>query len=122
VQTVRVVDNQHTVNIIFNRAHSGLIDRSQGQDKLISYIKYGGGLVFTQAYNGDVFVLIGFPHVENNIEETEDYKLIERVSPEKITEEYIIERFNEFLDQMLKWEKAELGYGTSPIGFPIGRS
>ncbi len=73
----------------------------------------GCALIFSQSYNGEVHVIIMFPiidniHVENNTIDLGIY------DPNEITEKVIIEKVDEFLKEMIKWEipieKKQLGF------------
>ena len=54
-------------------------------------------MVFTQAYNGKVFIINTYPYIDNMVGELNN-KLIEKAEPEKITKELILSHVIKFLD------------------------
>jgi hypothetical protein len=115
VQDVNAGANQQAVNIRFNHSSSGM----QYKDGNSSGVKtkYGGALIFTQAYNGDIFVIITFPSVEDHVSELPS-KLVERIAPQKIDGSCIMKHFVGFLDIMTKWEMSDTP--SKKIGFKVG--
>jgi len=101
VQELNWIYNNEAVNITFDSFPSDLIDCT---NKIPTYqFIQGGALVFTQSYSGDVYILILFPYVEqlqtgNNSIELGFY------NPSEITEKLIVEKVDEFLKEMIKWE------------------
>ena len=84
VQKVEGLANLEAVNIHFNKQASGFIEtNSKG---ITNHTKHGGALIFTQAYNGKIFIIYTYPHIDNWVGQL-DNKLIDKVDPEKITEE-----------------------------------
>ncbi|TCP25154.1 hypothetical protein EV195_104187 [Tenacibaculum skagerrakense] len=109
VQELNWINNNEAVNITFNSFPSELIDCTN-QIPSYQFIQ-GGTLVFTESYSGDVYVFIMFPFVEqldNTSLELGFY------SPQEITEKLIVEKVDEFLKEMIKWEvpthKNSLGF------------
>ena len=111
VQKVQIIKNSETVNLIFNKSASGIIQSNINGHK--HFEKHGGGLFFAQSYNGNIFVFIEYPYVENLVGQIEN-KLLEKISPEKINKDYVIDKVSIFLDEMTKWESSanfsRLGY------------
>ena len=111
VQELNWIHNNEAVNIIFDSFPSDLIDCT---NKIPAYqFIQGGALVFSQSYSGDVYIMVLLPYVEqlpienNNIE-------LGIFNPTEITAKLIIEKVDEFLKEMIKWEvpsyKTELGF------------
>ncbi|MCL7762104.1 hypothetical protein MPF19_01665 [Polaribacter sp. Z014] len=111
VQELNWIHNNEAVNIIFDSFPSDLIDCT---NKIPAYqFIQGGALVFSQSYSGDVYIMVLLPYVEqlpienNNIE-------LGIYNPTEITAKLIIEKVDEFLKEMIKWEvpsyKTELGF------------
>jgi hypothetical protein len=113
VQILDWTKNSEGVNITFNPKPSGISEMTDKSAK--SYIKEGGTIAFSQAYNGEVFVIIFYPFVDKFVTQTEN-KLIGKFKPETITEDFINSKVSIFIDEMIKWEKST--YGNS-IGFKI---
>lgn len=82
------------------------------------YTKHEGTLAFSQAYNGDVFVIIVFPTIEEIVNQRNSQKLELRVHPSKITKEFIEQQVANFLDEIIKWESSPL---YNDIGFVVKR-
>jgi hypothetical protein len=112
VQIIDEIKNFETVNISLGFKRSGL--RISG-NKMKSYLKSGGSLVFSQAYNGDIFVIVMYPFIEELVTEKEN-KLLGKYDPNTINEEFITDKVVTFIDEMIKWEKATL---YNKIGFKI---
>lgn len=74
---------------------------------------FGSALVFSQSYNWDVHVVLLFPIVENSTIENSSQEL-GVYTPEEITEKLIIEKVDDFLKELIKWEvpniKSKLGF------------
>ena len=111
VQSLKWLQSNEAINISFDSFPPELIDCTN----LIPAFQFtpGGSLVFSQSYNGDVFVFILYPDnpqipLEENITELGTHV------PEEITEKMIVEKVDEFLKEMIKWEvpslKKKLGY------------
>ncbi|AUC76128.1 hypothetical protein [Olleya sp. Bg11-27] len=111
MQQLHWINNNEAVNITFESFPTELINST---NKIPAYqFIPGAALVFSQSYNGDVFVFILFPIVENMPIENSTIDL-GILSPKEITEKLIIEKVDEFLKEMIKWEvpaiKNKLGY------------
>ncbi|MDO8930075.1 MAG: hypothetical protein Q7W54_13955 [Bacteroidota bacterium] len=78
-------------------------------------MKKGGTIAFSQAYNGEVFVIIIYPFVDKFVSQAEN-KLLGKFKPETISEDFIVSKVSIFIDEMIKWEKST--YGNS-IGFKM---
>lgn len=81
-----------------------------------NYTKFGGSLIFSQTYNGDVLVLLTYPFIEGD-EETPGNEIVDRISPADLTEAYILGHVASFLETMTIWESSE---DEHHIGFRIG--
>ena len=111
VQILDWTKNSEGVNITFGPERSGIIEKTESTFK--SYIKEGGTIAFSQAYNGDIFVIIIFPFIDKLVSQT-DNKLLGKFNPEIISEDFIIKHVSTFLDEMIKWEKSTYG---NRVGF-----
>ena len=72
--------------------------------------------MFSQAYNGDVLVLLLYPNIVevDSFEETQ--KTLAKVDPSKIDEDFIIQKVSEFLSDMTDWESSRSSHA---VGFKI---
>jgi hypothetical protein len=116
VQELNWIYNNEAVNITFNSFPSDLIDCT---NKVPTYqFIQGGALVFSQSYSGDVYVIVLFPFVEQLQMENSSIEL-GFYNPAEITEKLIIEKVDEFLKEMIKWEvpsyKTTLGFHHKEI-------
>ncbi len=101
VQTIDARINHESVHIQFKSKPSGISEKN-GKG-LKAYIKWGGGLTFNQMYNGEVHILVTYPFIDELVPPSKRMLLV-RIGPDKISEEYIHARVNNFLDEMLNWE------------------
>ena len=111
VQELNWLGSNEAVNITFESFPKELIDCT---NEIPSYqFIQGGALVFRQLYSGDVQLIILFPFVEQIPIENSSLEL-ETYNPKDISEQIIIEKVDDFLREMIKWEvpnvKNKLGY------------
>ncbi len=111
VQELNWMQNNDAVNIIFESFPPELINSSN--NIMINQFVPGAALIFSQSFNGDVSVFILFPITENA--PTEDGTLdLGIINPNEINEKIIIEKVDEFLKEIIKWEvpliKNKLGF------------
>ncbi|THD66599.1 hypothetical protein E7Z59_12465 [Robertkochia marina] len=101
VQELNWMFYNESVNLTFKELPGSILN-SSGQIKEGDFIT-GGSLVFSQAQNGDVVVFILFPQVENLVVDKNSMDL-GTYRPETVTERLIIEKVDEFLKEMIRWE------------------
>ncbi|MBZ9730970.1 hypothetical protein LB467_14845 [Salegentibacter sp. JZCK2] len=114
VQELKWIHTNEAVNITFDSFPADLIDFT---NKIPTYqFLQGGALVFSQLHNGDVEVFVTFPILENWILPENEIVELGVYSPGDITEKLIVEKIDEFLKEMIKWEvpilKNKLGFKT----------
>ncbi len=111
VQKLNWIGTNEAINITFDSFPKELMDCTN-QIPTYQFIQ-GGALVFSQSYSGDVHTFILFPYVEQIQIENSSIEL-EISNPKDITKKLIIEKVDEFLKEMIKWEvpniKNKLGY------------
>jgi hypothetical protein len=115
---VQVLDwsrNSEAVSLTFGIRPSGIVEKTNTGAK--SFMKHGGRINFSQAYNGEVFVLIAYPYVDERVTQAE-LKTVGRYNPRSITEPFIYEMVEQFLNEMITWEKAS---SSTQIGFTLGK-
>lgn len=117
VQRIEVIDNYQTINICCNDRASGLIETiyEENTNNLIkrkSFIKHGGYLAYCQSYNGKINVVIGFPYIDEWVEQMNS-KVIATLEPSQITETLITDQVIYFLQSLSEWE----GKDRTPVGF-----
>tara|TARA_R110001632_G_scaffold78767_8_gene176533 strand:- start:182 stop:670 length:489 start_codon:yes stop_codon:yes gene_type:complete len=111
VQSLKWLQNNEAINITFDSFPPELIDCTN----LIPAFQFnaGGSLVFSQSYNGDVFIFILYPD-NHQVPLQENTTELGTYIPEEITEKMIVGKVDEFLKEMIRWEvpslKKKLGY------------
>ena len=78
--------------------------------------KYGGYLCFAQSYNGNIYVFIIYPYVEEYVGQMEN-KLLATHEPIEFTTDLIIGYFEKFINEMVEWEIQD----RNPIGFKLNK-
>ena len=111
VQELNWIGTNEAVNITFDSFPPELIERT---NTIPSYqFIQGGALVFSESYSGDVHIFILYPIVAEIPTENGSLEL-GVYNPKDITEKLVIEKVDEFLKEMIKWEvpsnKNKLGY------------
>lgn len=113
LRRVEAMENLDIIVLGFKNESSGIVGQIQGVLKF--FAKISGKLVYSQVYNGEVYVLIDYPYVENHVERQQP-KFVGKFRPSDIDKDLILDHINEFLNEMLKWES-----GTRKlIGFSNG--
>ena len=111
VQELSWIHNNEAVNITFDSFPPELIDCTN-QIPAYQCIP-GGALIFSQSYNGDIYVFMMYPEIENAPRENNIMEL-GIYTPDSITEKLIVEKVDEFLKEMIRWEVPQL---KNKVGF-----
>jgi hypothetical protein len=111
VQELDWIYNNEAVNITFDSFPLDLIDRTN-KIPAFQFIP-GAALVFSQSYNGQVFVFVLFPEIETVEVDTTMVKM-GIFSPQEITRKLIIEKVDAFLKEMINWEVPSV---TKKLGY-----
>ena len=101
VQELSWINTNKAVNITFDSFPPELIEKTN-QIPSYQFIQ-GGSLIFSQSYSGDINIFILFPIPENMTDTASDTDLA-IYTPQNINEKVIIEKVDEFLKKMIKWE------------------
>ena len=111
VQELNWMHSNEAINITFDSFPQELIEKTN----LIPSYQFiqGGALVFSESYSGDVYTFILFPIVENIPHENSSVD-IGIHTPNQITKKLIIEKVDEFLKEMIKWDLPAL---KNKVGF-----
>ena len=111
VQELNWIGTNEAVNITFDSFPSDLIDKTN-QIPSFQFIQ-GGALVFSQSYSGDIYVFILYPIVTEVAPDNSSMDL-GVYNPKAINEKLVVEKVDEFLKEMIKWElptfRSKLGY------------
>jgi hypothetical protein len=114
VQKVERIENLQAVNIHFNKQPSGFVEHTNSGVK--AHVKKGAALCFSQAYNGQIFIIYSYPHVDEWVEQLAD-KTVEKMAPSVLTEDFIVSHLGKFLTEMTFWESSNM---STRIGFTTG--
>ena len=111
VQELDWIGAKDAINITFDSFPVELIEKT---NEFASYqFLQGGALVFSQLYTGNVAVTVLFPLNEQISIEDSSMEL-GVYNPKDISEKLIVEKVDEFLKEIIKWEvpnqKNKLGY------------
>ena len=111
VQELDWIHNDDAINITFDSFPAELVDCTN-KIPAFQFIP-GAALVFSQSYNGQVFVFVLYPQIETEQVDTGMIKL-GAFTPQEITRKLIIEKVDAFLKEMINWEvpslKTKLGF------------
>lgn len=111
VQELNWISSNEAVNITFDSFPPELIEKTN-QIPSYQFIQ-GCALIFSQSYNGEVHIIILFPIIDN-IHLDDSTINLGICDPQEINEKLIIEKVDEFLKEMIKWEipieKKQLGF------------
>lgn len=111
VQELDWIHNNEAINITFDSFPLDLMDCTN-KIPAFHFIP-GAALVFSQSYNGQVFVFVLYPEIDTVQVETPMVKM-GVFTPQEITRKLIIEKVDAFLKEMINWEvpsqKKSLGY------------
>jgi len=80
--------------------------------------KGNGMLIFQQMYNGKIYVMMTYPHIEQ-VANPKPPKTLEIIRPEELTEGYILRYLETFFSEIIEWEDYDDDVPTT-IGFNTG--
>ena len=111
VQELDWIHNNDAINITFDSFPAELVDCTN-KIPAFQFIP-GAALVFSQSYNGQVFVFVLYPEIETVQVDTAMVKL-GTFTPQEISKKLIVEKVDAFLKEMINWEvpslKKKVGY------------
>ncbi|NOQ73381.1 MAG: hypothetical protein GQ574_15350 [Crocinitomix sp.] len=102
IEIMESTRNLEGINLTLGNSISSTYSEDEKGKK--RYAKTGGNLVFSQAYNGDVFIIFMTPSIDNFNIPQDPQKIIGKVNPAKINEEFIILHISQFLIELADWE------------------
>lgn len=102
IEIMESTRNLEGINLTLGNSISSTYSEDENGKK--RYAKTGGNLVFSQAYNGDIFIIFISPSVDSFSTPEEPQKIIGKVNPSKIDEEFIILHVSQFLSELMDWE------------------
>ena len=112
VQQLKWIHTNEAINITFDSFPPELIEKTN-QIPTYQFLQ-GGALVFSQLYNGDIEIFIVFPLPENWLPMENELVELGTFSPSAISEKLVVEKIDEFLKEMIKWEvpipKSKVGF------------
>lgn len=115
VQKIDTLINQEFVNLNFGKRPSGITEVSNegSTTSSKSIVIKGGYIVYTQAVNGKIYVIISYPYVENIIHPIPPLT-VACLEPNDINEGLIYIHIDKFLNEMLLWQNSSSNNG---LGF-----
>ncbi|MDR9457442.1 MAG: hypothetical protein RI572_08530 [Salegentibacter sp.] len=112
VQRLSWIHTNEAINISFDSFPQELMVKTN-QIPTYRFLQ-GGALVFSQMYNGDIEIFTVFPLPENWMPVENDMVEMGIYPPSAITEKLVVEKIDEFLKEMIKWE---VPIAKSKVGF-----
>lgn len=103
VQEINLYKNYEAVNLTFGNIRSGIT--KEKPNEIRHFNKFGGTLSFSQSYNGNIDIIILYPHIEEITTLTEK-EVITQISPEELSESFIFKQVDKFLTELINWEKS----------------
>jgi|SRR6478735_549011 len=117
VMKIEGITNLESVRLQLEPAPSGIVIHTNKEQKHL--IKFRGALVFSQAHNGDILIMMESPFVDELMPKPDIMVLATR-DPEELDEDYILKQAEDFLHIITEWENNTEGKGA--IGFRNGHS
>jgi len=120
IREISEIKNLEAIRLTFGFMNSGLfVEKKNNKQELppMVLIKKGGYLSYSQIANAKISVFIHYPYIEDIYGESDHILEIGIFSPTEITKDKILGHIEQFLDEMVKWEKEE----KKLIGFHTGR-
>jgi hypothetical protein len=121
IREINEVRNLEAVRLTFGYLNSGLfVEKKKHKQEIppMVLIKKGGYLSYSQIANGKISVFIHYPYIEDIYGEPDRILEIGILSPLEITRNMILGHIEQFLDEIVKWEKEE----KKMIGFHTRRN
>ena len=115
VMKIEGINNLESVRLHLEPAPSGIVINTNKEQKHL--MKVRGALIFSQAHNGDLIIMVESPHIEELTPKPEVIVLDTR-DPEELDEDYILKQAEDFIHIITEWENNTEGKG--PIGFKNG--
>lgn len=101
IQELDWVLSNKSINLSFNAFPSSIVDRA---NCILNYeFVKGAALVFSQKYNGNIYVFILYPTLTEITNES-DMKELGTYDPKDVDKGFITERVIDFLEEMTIWE------------------
>jgi hypothetical protein len=104
------VRNLESIQLTFGILNSGLLiepSKMRSTELSMVLLKRGGLLAYSLLASGKVSVVIQYPYIEDVMGSPQNIKEIGTYSPAEITEELILEHVENFIQEIIKWEKEE---------------
>jgi hypothetical protein len=114
------VINLESIQLTFGMMNSGLLiepKKKKSAAPSMALLKRGGLLAYSLIASGKISVAIQYPYIEDIYGSPQNIRELGTFSPAEITHDMIIEHVEDFLEEMLKWEKEE----KKLIGFHLKR-
>jgi len=101
IKKIEAMENLDVITLGFKSESSGIVGQVQGFFKF--FAKVSGKLIYSQVYNGEIYALIDYPHVEHHVERQAP-KFLDKFTPFQMSADIVLDHINTFFDEMLIWE------------------
>jgi len=118
IREIKEIKNLEAIRLTFGYLNSGLfVEKKKHKQEIppMVLIKKGGYLSYSQIANGKISVFVHYPYIEDIYGEPDRIMEVGIFSPEEINREMILGHVEQFLDEIVKWEKEEkklIGFHT----------
>jgi hypothetical protein len=118
IQEIKEIKNLEAIRLTFGYLNSGLfVEQKKHKQEIppMVLIKKGGYLSYSQIANGKISVFVHYPYIEDIYGEPDRILEVGIFSPEEINQDMILGHVEQFLDEIVKWEKEEkklIGFHT----------
>jgi len=119
IREINEIKNLEAVRLTFGFLNSGLfVEKKNKKQKIppMVLIKKGGYLSYSQIANGKISVFIHYPYIEGIYGDPDNILEIGIFTAGELTKDGILEHVEQFLEEIVKWEKEE----KKLIGFHSG--
>lgn len=118
IREINEIKNLEAIRLTFGYLNSGLfVEQKKHKQEIppMVLIKKGGYISYSQIANGKISVFIHYPYIEDIYGEPDKILELGIFAPMEITRDLILGQIEQFLDEIVKWEKEEkklIGFHT----------
>ncbi len=110
IREISEIKNLEAIRLTFGYLNSGLFVEKKNHKQEIPpmvLIKKGGYLSYSQIANGKISVFVHYPYIEDIYGLPDNILEVGIFAPMEITKALILTHIEQFLDEIMKWEKEE---------------
>ena len=118
IREINELKNLEAIRLTFGYLNSGLfVEKKKHKQEIppMVLVKKGGYLSYSQIANGKISVFIHYPYIEDIYGEPDKILEVGIFAPLDLTRDMILSHIEQFLDEIVKWEKEEkklIGFHT----------